>query len=90
MTKMRPFTRTIPLEEARAIIDAAVQPIDRTEHVRLLDANGRVLAGGVTAAADVPPFSRAAITRSSPTLLGRSWLSIILTRAASETVIGSP
>jgi len=58
---MRPFQKTIPLEEARAIIDAAIRPIDRVERLSLQQANGRVLARDVTSDADVPPFSRAAM-----------------------------
>lgn len=60
-TKMRPIRDTISLDEARARIDAAVRPIDRTERVVLADANGRVIAQDVAAAADVPPFARAAM-----------------------------
>jgi molybdenum cofactor synthesis domain-containing protein len=60
-TKMRPIRETISLDEARARIDAAVRPIDRTERVPLADANGRVLAQDVVATADVPPFARAAM-----------------------------
>lgn len=60
-TKMRPIRRTIALDEAKALIDAAVRPIDRTERVRLEEADGRVLAEDVVAAADVPPFARAAM-----------------------------
>ncbi len=56
---MRPFGRTISLEEARAIIERTVRPIDRTEIVPLQQANGRVLAQDVFSSADVPPFSRA-------------------------------
>ena len=58
-TKMRPFRGTIPLDEARRIIADAVQPIERTERVPLIEASGRVLARAVTAPMDVPPFSRA-------------------------------
>jgi molybdopterin molybdotransferase len=58
-TKMRPFERTIPLAEARAIIDAAIEPIGRIERVPLGRANGRVIARDAVAHADVPPFSRA-------------------------------
>jgi molybdopterin molybdotransferase len=58
-TKMRPIRDTIPLDEARALIDAAARPITRTERVSLTDANGRVVARDVTASLDVPPFSRA-------------------------------
>ena len=60
-TKMRPIRDTIPLEEARAIVDATVRPLERTERAPLLQAHGRVLAREAVAAADVPPFSRAAM-----------------------------
>ena len=60
-TKMRPFGKTIALEEARAIIERAIVPIDRTEVLPLLEANGRVLAQDVVSTIDVPPFSRAAM-----------------------------
>src|SRR5687768_18188082 len=60
-TRMRPFEKTLPLDEAFAIIDRAVSPIDTTERIPLQQANGRVLAGDVVSAADVPPFSRAAM-----------------------------
>jgi molybdenum cofactor synthesis domain-containing protein len=60
-TKMRPFGKTIALEEARAIIERAIQPIDRTEVLPLQQANGRVLAQDVVSTVDVPPFSRAAM-----------------------------
>ena len=58
---MRPFGETMPLEQAQAIIAAAVHPIERTERVPLDAASGRVLARDVVATADVPPFSRAAM-----------------------------
>jgi molybdopterin molybdotransferase len=58
---MRPFTSTITLADARALIDAAVTPLDRVETVSLRVASGRVLAERVLAHADVPPFSRAAM-----------------------------
>src|SRR5690242_11309697 len=60
-TKMRPFKETIALEEARAIIERAIEPIDRIERVVLTSANGRVLAETITAGADVPPFARVAM-----------------------------
>ncbi len=60
-TKMRPIGKTISLDEARARIDAAIRPIDRTEQVSLASAHGRVLAQDLVAAADVPPFPRAAM-----------------------------
>jgi molybdenum cofactor synthesis domain-containing protein len=60
-TKMRPFGKIIALDEARAIIERAIRPIDRTEVVPLQHGNGRVLAQDIFSAADVPPFSRAAM-----------------------------
>jgi molybdenum cofactor synthesis domain-containing protein len=60
-TKMRPIRETIPLEEARALIDAQVKPLMRTERVPLRDANGRVVARDIIAPFDVPPFPRAAM-----------------------------
>src|SRR5215203_678832 len=56
---MKPIKETIPLEEARQLIADACRQIDRTERVRLLDANGRVAAADVESTLDVPPFSRA-------------------------------
>jgi molybdenum cofactor synthesis domain-containing protein len=58
---MRPIRDTIPLEEAREIIDGAVGRIDRVERIPILDAASRVLAREVIADRDVPPFSRAAM-----------------------------
>jgi molybdopterin molybdotransferase len=58
-TKMRPFGKTIALDEARAIIERAIRPIDRTELLSLQQTNGRVLAQDIFSTADVPPFSRA-------------------------------
>ena len=60
-TKMRPIRETIPLDEARALIDAQVKPMMRTERVPLRDANGRVVARDIIAPFDVPPFPRAAM-----------------------------
>lgn len=58
---MRPFTHTIPLDEARAIVDRTIVPIARRERVALAEAHGRVCAAGVVSALDVPPFARAAM-----------------------------
>jgi molybdenum cofactor synthesis domain-containing protein len=58
---MRPIRDTIPLDDARALIDAAIRPLTRTERVGLADANGRVVARDVVSPADVPPFARAAM-----------------------------
>lgn len=60
-TGMRPIERTIPLGEARSIIDRAIRPIDRVDRVALGNALGRVLARDLIAPADVPPFTRAAV-----------------------------
>ncbi len=56
---MRPIRETIPLDEARQLIEEATAPLTRTESVPLLHATGRVLARDVTSDRDVPPFSRA-------------------------------
>jgi molybdopterin molybdotransferase len=56
---MRPIRETIPLEEARDLIDTAIGPIARSSLVALTDANGRVLAADVISDRDVPPFARA-------------------------------
>ncbi len=58
---MRPFTTTISLDEARAIVDAHGRPIDRKEILPLHEAGGRVVAGDVTSTVDVPPFPRASM-----------------------------
>jgi len=60
-TKMRPIRDTIPLAEARQIIDANLRRIDRTGGVPLADAHDRVLAHDVVSSMDVPPFARAAM-----------------------------
>jgi len=61
MSVMRPIRETIPLDEARQLLDAAITPVGRVERVSLDDADGRVLAADLAAAADVPPFDRAAM-----------------------------
>ena len=61
MTTMRPIRETIALDEAIAIIAEATPPLERIEHVPLENAAGRIIAESVTAAADVPPFDRAAM-----------------------------
>jgi molybdenum cofactor synthesis domain-containing protein len=58
---MRPFTSTIPLDEALRRLRAVVRPLTRTEHVALSGASGRVVAADETSAIDVPPFARAAM-----------------------------
>jgi molybdenum cofactor synthesis domain-containing protein len=56
---MKPIKETIPLEEARQLIADACTPLERSERVRLVDANGRAAAADVQSTRDVPPFSRA-------------------------------
>ncbi|MGD9902635.1 MAG: gephyrin-like molybdotransferase Glp [Vicinamibacterales bacterium] len=56
---MRPFAATIPLDDARAVLDDAARPLARVESVALDALAGRVLAEDVVADADVPPFARA-------------------------------
>jgi molybdopterin molybdotransferase len=56
---MKPIKETIPLDEARQLIADACRPIERTERVAIVDANGRVAAADVASTRDVPPFSRA-------------------------------
>ncbi|MGH9383413.1 MAG: molybdenum cofactor synthesis domain-containing protein [Vicinamibacterales bacterium] len=58
-TEMRPIKDTIPLEEARALIDEVLRPVERRERVAIVEANGRVAASDVRSSSDVPPFSRA-------------------------------
>ena len=88
---MRPFEGTMPLDEARAIIDRTIAPIERTERVRVLEASGRVLARDVAADADVPPFSRAAMdgyaVRAADTT-GASRQSPITLRCVEQTFTG--
>src|SRR5688500_10032318 len=57
-SEMKPIKDTIPLDEARQLIAQACKPIERTERVRLIDANGRAAAAAVASTRDVPPFSR--------------------------------
>ncbi len=58
-SEMNPIRETIHLDEARQLIAEACRPIERTERVRIVDANGRAAAADVASTRDVPPFSRA-------------------------------
>jgi molybdenum cofactor synthesis domain-containing protein len=58
---MKPMKTLLDLEEGLRIVMDAAQPIERTEHMGLLEAAGRVLAEEVCASMDVPPFARAAM-----------------------------
>jgi molybdopterin molybdotransferase len=99
-TRMRPFKGTIPLDEARALIDGAIRPIDRLEHVALEMANGRVLARDVVADGDVPPFTRAGMdgyavraqdtagaTRERPKTL--TWIEKVFTGQMPARAVGA-
>jgi molybdopterin molybdotransferase len=58
---MRPFTDTLPFDEALRLVMAAPRPIGRTARVNLDGADGRVVVSEVRANVDVPPFDRAAM-----------------------------
>ncbi|MFN7985611.1 MAG: gephyrin-like molybdotransferase Glp [Vicinamibacterales bacterium] len=58
---MRPFASTIPIEDARALLEAGVQHISRHETVRLEAAAGRVAAADLASTIFVPPFARSAM-----------------------------
>jgi molybdenum cofactor synthesis domain-containing protein len=61
MPTLRPIRETIPLDDARALVLAAAVPVDRTEHISIREAHGRVVARASVSAVDVPPFDRAAM-----------------------------
>ncbi len=97
---MRPIRSAIALDAARALIDAAIRPIARTERVSLASAGGRVLAEDLVADADVPPFARAAMdgyavragdttgaTRERPRGLKR--LGTVFTGEVSDFAVGA-
>jgi molybdenum cofactor synthesis domain-containing protein len=58
---MRPFTSTISIDEARALLQAGVVPVARTETVPLTAAAGRVAGADLASTIFVPPFSRSAM-----------------------------
>jgi len=58
---MKPMKALISLEEGMRILLDIAQPIRGVERIPLLQASGRVLAEPIVAAADVPPFPRAAM-----------------------------
>src|SRR5690349_715564 len=98
-TKMRPIRSTIPLDEARAIIDRHIVPLTRIDRVPLHQAHDRVLARAAIATSDVPPFARAAMdgyavrahdtagsSRSAPRMLTR--IGTLFTGQVSERSLG--
>lgn len=58
---MRPFTDTLPFDEALRLVRAGARPTSRLERVALEAADGRVLVSDIPATIDVPPFDRAAM-----------------------------
>jgi molybdopterin molybdotransferase len=58
---MRPFRALLPFHDAKEVIFKHIDLITRTETIPIDEAVNRVLAEEITAAADVPPFSRAAM-----------------------------
>ncbi len=97
---MRPFAETIPLDQAQRLLVAAARPLARVEAVSLPELGGRVMAGDLVAAGDVPPFARAMMdgyavraadiataTRDTPvalTIVGRVFTGEVLSRAIGE------
>ena len=58
---MRPFTHTISLADALAMVRDTAMPVGGTEVVAVAEAAWRVASRDVVAAVDVPPFDRAAM-----------------------------
>ncbi len=58
---MRPFTGTLPFDQARRFVLEAARPVTRTERLPLSEADRRVLATTIVATRDVPAFDRAAM-----------------------------
>jgi molybdopterin molybdotransferase len=58
---MRPFTSTIPFDDALKIALGATKPITRTETIAIGGADGRVVAADIVSSLDVPPFDRSAM-----------------------------
>jgi molybdopterin molybdotransferase len=57
----RPDRKTIPIDEARAILAVHGHPVTRVQRIPVSAAAGRVLARALIAGLDVPPFARAAM-----------------------------
>lgn len=97
---MRPFTQTIPLDAARALIEQHTRPIRRTEIIPLHEANGRVSAADIASPVDVPPFSRAGMdgyavraadtsgaSRATPSILAQ--IGVVYTGQVSTEAVAS-
>jgi len=58
---VKPLASLIPLEEAKALVDRHVRPVERTEKVPLQSLLSRVLAEDIVSRIDVPPYDRSAM-----------------------------
>jgi molybdenum cofactor synthesis domain-containing protein len=58
---MKPFGTLLSFEEATSIIDTGIEPITRTENLKLDDCLHRILAQDIIATRSTPPFNRAAV-----------------------------
>jgi molybdopterin molybdotransferase len=58
---VRPFGALLPFEEAKRIIEANIEPINRVEIIGIDDCLGRVLAEDVSATLSIPSLDRAAV-----------------------------
>ncbi|MEQ1907510.1 MAG: gephyrin-like molybdotransferase Glp [Vicinamibacterales bacterium] len=58
---MRPFTSTISIDDARALLQVGVRPVSRHETLGIDAAAGRVAAADLASTIFVPPFSRSAM-----------------------------
>ncbi|MHA1770639.1 MAG: molybdopterin-binding protein [Candidatus Thorarchaeota archaeon] len=61
MSKMNPFRLLVSHEEAERILLEHCKPVKNTEKISISQAEGRVLAGSITAKDNVPPFDRSAV-----------------------------
>jgi len=56
-----PFDALLPVEEARARLEAALHVVEQTEQLALIDAVGRVLSVDVVSPVDVPGYTNSAM-----------------------------
>ena len=87
-SEMKPIRETISLEDARQLIAAACTPIERTERLRLVDANGRAAAADVLSRLvnPVPPV----VMIASTSAIVACWRISSATRAGSSFSIAFP
>lgn len=88
-----PFDKLLPVEQARAQLSAALQVVEQTESVDLINAIGRVLSTGVVSPANVPDYTNSAmdgfaIASASIPSSGETQLSIIGTAWAGKVFDG--